>query len=931
MSVRFLPSPRALAPQILHSIASKSVYRSLCVGHIYQLALAALGCLLTYTAYRIHNRHQVRHLFTQLTEGDLTAKLSERLALIEHIRARSLDGLSEAERTQLNTLQVDLQNSLRVSTLVSQLEGEMEPEARLANLKEVQELDFIGLTEATARNFQNQLAVLETFNQLSMDSLPASGALIATIEGYQSVGLNEAQQGILQTYKEAYAELCKHTQEAFATFSLSTTDTHTRTELANQIRGNQFAGLEEFEYAQVQHYLAVAQDIHLNKEAFTSFISETDFGKKIGFAAEIRQRGCRGLSDGEAQKVELVLQERDDRLSVSKHFSAFKAADSFEKRSRLAQQIQTLEFAGLSNPNRIGVKAHLRNLNTVETYLEEVLPRLKEHFSGHKLLAPLTLSSIHQHLTRVQFFGLGANLRDKLTRFYSSIPQREFQLLGSIGIALDDHSEASLRLANCTQALLMAPFPRSLAQYEDHLHKLKFDLLKTNRAQTDTTAQDLKDIRSQAAVYFDDILVSEVNVLMTEPGNKPQALMTLLQSQMKKARTLAALPEKAREEKLWKERFIPGIQNRLRAQVGKFLIPALLGKKAIPNTKDALEFLRNLPELGLDLSGAIEAGKAQILEAHQVCIQDTLRRAKRVQTPEELNEVHSTLRRLINAKDQDEKLIPSDKGQELTTELTRNICLVPLTKMITGADNREEQAKIQKLISEIKKVFGNAPSCKEIEGLEPSIGAALDILALLINLDQRGQGQISFEEFLNLPRAMPLGFFEDTQIVQGQARVPDYIKSLNPLFDRVVNFAYYKTRPLSEWTHRRFQEYLTLQAWALDAPKKGLPKITILVEFEDEDSLLDRLNEAQREGYLSASMIYRLAVICDRTRRTLQDGIPGKYRASADVAQSAFANHRDPNIRLALQALEEVLAHETPEEASALEALDDPEERLPPK
>lgn len=104
---------------------------------------------------------------------------------------------------------------------------------------------------------------------------------------------------------------------------------------------------------------------------------------------------------------------------------------------------------------------------------------------------------------------------------------------------------------------------------------------------------------------------------------------------------------------------------------------------------------------------------------------------------------------------------------------------------------------------------------------------------------------------------MPLEFFEDTQVdpEAKKAVTPDIFTALNPLFDRVVNGAYSKTQMPTNWNQDTFKKYVELQAWIKKAPKKGLPNITLLIEFADENLLLLRFQTSLEEGYLSASMI----------------------------------------------------------------------------
>jgi hypothetical protein len=210
--------------------------------------------------------------------------------------------------------------------------------------------------------------------------------------------------------------------------------------------------------------------------------------------------------------------------------------------------------------------------------------------------------------------------------------------------------------------------------------------------------------------------------------------------------------------------------------------------------------------------------------------------------------------------------------------------------------------------------FNHAPTCLETEHVNPPVAAALNTLEHLIKCDMRQS--IAFTEFLSFYEKMPLELFEDTQVdpEAKKAVIPDIIIALNPLFDRVVNGAYCKTQMPTDWNQDTFEKYVELQAWINKAPKKGLPNITLLIEFIDETPLLLRFQTSLEGGYLSASMIYRLAIICDRHKRTSLDGVPAEFLKCANTLLKQIQDV-SVEIEQALNALRSIV--QAPAEAAS--------------
>jgi hypothetical protein len=628
MSIHFLPSPTSLVPRVFQPLASRSIYRALCAGHIYQLALAAFTGAFSYAVYRIHNRYQVRRLFDAVHIRATQAKdFKSSLSSIKKIRNRFFEGLSSDEIEKLKKTEENF-------NAIKSLKPDLGLQERSRILNGIQSRSYIGFSHTKISELKKQIANLNAFDKLNTDGFRTLSeadfeknlTIVNDIHRQDQAGLNAAERQVLAEYLEENGRRQK-VKEAFGCFD-NATDSEQKTRWANCVKSNHFAGLTSTDRESVQAYLKEVKIKKENRAAFAQLVPEMNFKQKHAHARSIQEGEFKGLTPSEIKAVYAVLNAHTNNELIE----TFRNSNSFAERSELAMQMKNLEYAGLTESLSNEVKAHIKEIETYEIYLARTTLQLRKHFKGKKHLAPLTVQSIYIKLTKYEFHSLDAELKKSLETFCGKIPQDEHVLLEKLGNALNEDLKLEARFNSCIDVLLKAPLPQPLDIYDADLYALKDKLLEEAREETATKA-DAKSPHTQVDVYFGMLLDLEARALATSPGNKARAMLNLLHNQKDALYKLTEIVERpsrteeqtaeareARRNEVFKKRYIPLIKNRISSKLEKTLIPALLGETLVPNIQDALDFLDMLPDLGFDLDDAIEKAKKQVHAKRQESI-----------------------------------------------------------------------------------------------------------------------------------------------------------------------------------------------------------------------------------------------------------------------------------------------------------------------
>jgi len=217
------------------------------------------------------------------------------------------------------------------------------------------------------------------------------------------------------------------------------------------------------------------------------------------------------------------------------------------------------------------------------------------------------------------------------------------------------------------------------------------------------------------------------------------------------------------------------------------------------------------------------------------------------------------------------------------------------------ADSRAHLRAIGKLKRELRY------ESKLIEGVSPSVVAALDLLEETLKL--QSQESLTFDNFLRLPERFPLNFFEDQ--LEG-ARRPAYIEALHNPLESCITAAYTKTRVPNEWTKSMVDQLEAFYQWADSLPSKGLPNISLLIEFESTEEAIHNLNQALNDPlpFILPSMVWRRCAIALQHKKTSLNPLPDFAALIPRLRQARYPHNQNPREILEATARLESLATE---------------------
>ncbi len=340
---------------------------------------------------------------------------------------------------------------------------------------------------------------------------------------------------------------------------------------------------------------------------------------------------------------------------------------------------------------------------------------------------------------------------------------------------------------------------------------------------------------------------------------------------------------------------------------------AFLGKRLMtPNPQEALAFFKACQSSNL-LEGIANLFKISVEERIENITNS-------FQALPELGYKSDTLRQMQDLEClAAEGLLPEDYQtklahmQKVCTNLEnaakeqRCVDLIVGPSQAEGAAEGRNPEELLTAIAELKSELRY--ESKLIEGVSPAVVAALDLLEKLTHMNR--QPRFAIHDFLSLPNEIPLNFFEDQ--LEGRPIAP-YMQALAAPLTECATAAYTKTAVPDEWTSDMVDQLSIFYEWADLLPTKGLPNLSLLIEFgelEDTIGTFNNLSLNDDHPVILPSMVYRLCAMVRQKKKTSINPLPETLRrliTSLRNARGRYLHAQNPDaIMTAVGKLETIV------------------------